>query len=211
MKPYVPLLTLLFLFSLWSCDLDQNRVDRTAGIEENYTGTQREIWQKPEMIIELFGDLSNKTAVDLGTGFGYFALFLANHAEKVLALDVNQDFVSRLDSIAQADSLNIEARLVKESDPLLEENEADAVIMCNIYMYLENRAAYLKTLRTGMSVGSKLIIVDFKKKQTRIGPSMEARLPLHLVVEELKKAGFIIREINDTALDYQYIVVAVNQ
>ncbi|MEM9990203.1 MAG: methyltransferase domain-containing protein [Bacteroidota bacterium] len=197
-------------FAFCTCDtIRSNRAEQRTGIDESYAGTQREIWQQPEMIIDRFGDLSNKTAVDLGTGYGYFALFLANHAEQVLALDINQEFVTRLDSIAQVDSLNIDARLVKRNDPLLAPAEADAVMMGNTYMFIEDRINYLNTLKKGMKKGGKLIIVDFKKKQTRLGPPTEGRVPLYEVEQELNAAGFMVTESNDTALDYQYIIVAV--
>ena len=211
MKPYAPLFIILFFLACTACIPDGKMPNRNSGIDAVYGGTDREIWQKFQLVIDIFGDLSDKTVVDLGTGKGYCALALEEHSKEILALDINQVFVAYVDSIAQADSLNIEARLVKEDDPLLAPQEADAVIMCNTYCYLDDRVEYLNTLSKGLTKGSKVVIVDFKKKKTRIGPELEARLPLHQVVEELNQAGYIVGEINDTSLDYQYIIAAISQ
>lgn len=102
----------------------------------------------------------------------------------------------------------LEARLASANDPRLKPGEADVVLIVNTFMYMKNRVEYLRTLKKGMSVGGKLIIIDFKKKRTPIGPPSEMRLPIHEVEEALYDAGFNNITTNDTALDYQYFVMA---
>ena len=59
-----------------------------------------------------------------------------------------------------------------------------------------------------MKEGGKLLIIDFKKKRTPVGPPSDIRQPLFVVENELYDAGYKNILTNDTALDYQYIVIA---
>lgn len=186
---------------------------RKPGITEDYENTDRVIWQKPDLIIDLLGDLTGKTVADIGAGTGFFALRLVPQAKKVIAIDIDQRFVNYLDSIKVLElpenlQSRLEVRLATPTDPNLRANEVDIVVIVNTFMYIGNRIEYLRTLQKGMAKGGKLIIVDFKKKRTPIGPPSEMRLPIHEVEEALYTAGFKNVETNDTALDYQYLVIA---
>ncbi len=186
---------------------------RNPGITEDYENTDRVIWQKPDLIINLLGDLSGKTVADIGAGTGFFALRMAPLAKKVIAIDIDPRFVEYLDSVKVLElpenlQSQLETRLATPEDPNLKPGEADIVLIVNTFMYIKNRSAYLEILQKGMSKGGKLIIVDFKKKRTPIGPPSEIRLPIHEVEEALYTAGYINVSTNDTALDYQYFVMA---
>ena len=184
-----------------------------TGFFDTYENTNRGIWQKPDLVIELLGDIEGKTIADIGAGRGFLARRLVEKAEKVIAIDIDPNFIAYLDSL-KTQSLavefkdRLEPRLSKINDPLLQAQEVDAVIIVNTYMYMKDRIDYLKILMEGMKDGAKLLIIDFKKKQTSIGPPQEYRTPLYTVEKELKEAGFQDVSTNDSALDYQYIVMA---
>ena len=55
----------------------------------DYNSHDRLIWQKPDMVINRLGDLSNKTVVDLGAGTGFFAFRVIPKAKKTIALDID--------------------------------------------------------------------------------------------------------------------------
>lgn len=184
-----------------------------TGFYDTYENTNRGIWQKPDLIIEYLGDTHGKTIADIGAGTGFLTRKLVDKVGKVIAIDIDPRFITYLDSIRTQEipvelQDRLEPRLGKPDNPNLQPQEVDAVIIVNTYMYIENRIAYLKTLMEGMSDGSKLLIIDFKKKQTSIGPPQEIRTPLYKVEQELKEAGFEEVNTNDSVLDYQYIVVA---
>ncbi len=186
---------------------------KNPGIAEDYTNTNRVIWQKPDLIIDLLGDLSGKTVADIGAGTGFFALRLAPQAKKVIAIDIDQRFIRYLDSVKVLElpekfQSRLEVRLAEPDDPRLQPSEADVVMIVNTFMYIEDKAGYLKILQKGMSKGGRLVIVDFKKKRTPIGPPADIRTPIHVVEEALYATGYRNIVANDTALDYQYIVTA---
>ncbi len=192
---------------------EANNAPNKPGIEEDYTNTDRVIWQKPEMILNLLGDMENKTVADIGAGTGFFAIRMAPRAKKVIAIDIEQEFIDYLDSVKMLElpeqfQPRLETRLAEPDDPNLRPGEVDMVIIVNTFMYIKNRVEYLQRLKNGIAEDGKLIIVDFKRKRTPIGPPSEIRLPVYIVEEALYEAGYENIIANDTALDYQYIVMA---
>jgi SAM-dependent methyltransferase len=181
----------------------------------DYESRDRLIWQKPDMIINRLGDLSNQTVADLGAGTGFFAFRIVQKAKKVLALDIDQRFITLMDSSKQELSPELrakfEARLVDVDDAKLKKGEANAVIIVNTYMYIQNRVDYMKKLRQGIAKGGKVLIVDYKEKNIPVGPPVSIKVPLSMVEKELKQAGFKQIIADDTSLDYQYIITAVNE
>ncbi len=183
------------------------------GIQEDYVNTNRVIWQKPDMIIDLMGDLKNKTIADIGAGTGFFTLRLVPRAKKVIAIDIDQRFIDYLDSVKVLElpehlQSRMETRLASPDNPNLKKGEADIAVIVNTFMYIKTPEAYLATLKEGLSKGGKVIIVDFKKKRTPLGPPSEIRMPVHVVEEALYAAGYTNVIANDTSLDYQYIITA---
>lgn len=212
MKTIYLLLTSCLLLLLLSACTDNNTDEgenTDSGLLEFYEDTNRAIWQKPDMVQGLFGDLSGKVVADIGAGNGFFTYRLAKDAAKVIAIEINQKVVDKLDEgTPEALKGKVETRLVEPNNPMLRPEEADAVLVVITYYLLDNRVSYLRKVRNGMASGGKLLICDFKKKQTTIGPDTEYRVPLYQVEQELLKAGFKILKSDDTTLEYQYIVLA---
>jgi len=178
----------------------------------DYENKDRGIWQKPNMVISLLGNLDDKTVADIGAGTGYFTFRIVPKAKKVIGIDIDERFISFLDSmkvrLPETYRSRFEARLAKPNDPLLRPGEADAVVIVNTYGYIENRIQYLKTLIKGISPGGRLLIIDFKKNNIPVGPPDEYKVALNQVEKELLAAGFNIEKIDKDALDFQYIVIA---
>jgi SAM-dependent methyltransferase len=178
----------------------------------DYENKDRGIWQKPNMVISLLGDLENKTVADIGAGTGYFTFRIVPKAKKVIGIDIDPRFISFLDSmkvrLPEIYKSRFEPRLAKANDPLLKPGEADAVVIVNTYGYIQNRVQYLRTLVKGISPGGRVLIIDFKKNNLPVGPADEFKVALSQVEKELLSAGFKIEKIDKDALDYQYIVIA---
>jgi ubiquinone/menaquinone biosynthesis C-methylase UbiE len=181
--------------------------------KEMYENTNRMVWQKPEMILSMLGDLDNKTVADIGAGTGFFAKRLTQKAEKVIAIDIDQRFLNYIDSIKvlemdETAAQRLETRLASPTHPNLEPGEADVIMIVNTFMYIRDKEAYLRTLRNCLADNGMLMIVDFKRKRTNIGPPSAIRLPLYRLEEMMYETGYQSIKTNDTALDYQYIITA---
>jgi SAM-dependent methyltransferase len=189
--------------------------DTTIGnLLNQYDPPGRVVWQKPELVIQKMGDLTNKTVADIGAGSGFFSRRLAQHAKKVIAIEVDPRFVHFMDSVKVVElspqyQNRFETRLATPTDSRLKPNEADFILIVNTYIYVENRVAYLRHLIERLPKGGKILIVDFKKKRIPINyPPTKFRLELFEVENELEAAGFTNIVSDDCALNYQYIVMA---
>lgn len=190
----------------WSQDIDFE--DKVSVFEDQ----NRDIWQKPDRVIDILGPLEGKTVVDLGAGTGYFAFRLIQDAAKVIAIDIDPDFVrfmvNKRQLLPPELQEKFEVRLAKTDDPELLQNEADAVLIVNTYAYLPKRVEYFKNLHKVLKPQSKIVIIEFKMKNIPNGPPDEEKVSISTVESELQSAGFIDIDVDDQTLDYQYIVTA---
>lgn len=193
----------------------EDNQDNFKTLVKDYENESRVIWQKPDLVMNTIGNLENKVVADIGAGTGYFSFRMLPKAKKVIAIDIDKRFISFMDSIKSQLPQNyrdqFESRLATATNPNLKDEEVNAVLIVNTYIYIENRVDYLKILKKGMAPNAKLIIIDFKKKNIPVGPPQEAKIPESQVEEELTNAGFENIQIDEKTLDYQYIVTAYNR
>lgn len=184
-----------------------------TNLVEEWESQDRLIWQKPDMIIDMIDDIQTKTVADIGAGTGYFSFRMASKAHKVIAIDISEPMVAYMDSIKyeqlSVSKLNrFEARYVEPHDSGLKNGEADAVLIVNTYIYIEDRIAYFQRLRDKLSDKAQLLIVDYKSKDIPVGPAPGMKMSPVEITEELVRAGYTIRQVNEDSLEYQYIIIA---
>ena len=188
-----------------------DRSPDTSRFEEDTLAPNRENWQKPQAIISRLGDLSEKTVADIGAGTGYFTMRLAQKARKVIAIDIEAeylDYISRASSSRKAQKMNIETRQTEVDDPSLHPDEADLVMVVNTFSYIDDRVHYFQKVLSGISPGGRLVVIDFKKRELPVGPPVETKVAAPYVVSQLDSAGFNAIEIDSSALEFQFIVTA---
>jgi ubiquinone/menaquinone biosynthesis C-methylase UbiE len=175
-------------------------------------GRDRTIWQKPYDVIHLLGSLEDKTIADIGAGSGFFAFRFLQEAGRVIAIDIEPELIQMMEQEKQFYKPELqkkfEARLATPKDSRLNRNEADIVFISNTYTLISDRLTYLKNLKNKFKPEGKIMIVDFKKKLTPIGPTQKNRLAQSEVEQELIDAGYELLFSNDRMLEYQYIIVA---
>ncbi len=188
-------------------------VESKTDILEEVDDSGRIVWQKPEEVVNILGDISTKTIADIGAGSGYFTFRFALKAEKVIAIDIDPVMIKIIETFKQQLPTDlqakIETRLAEPSDPMLISGEADIIVIINTIGYIENRKSYLSKLKQGLSENGEIFILDYKAKKLSINaPSMEYRVPLATMEQDLEAAGFNIFDSDDRTLAYQYILRA---
>ncbi len=179
---------------------------------ELYESADRVIWQKPDLVVDQLGDVEGKVVADLGAGTGYFSRRLAYKGAKVIAIDIDPKAIRWMEEqkarfpIELRDRLII--RLAAPDDPKLNEAEVDMVLLVNTYSYIQDRINYFAKLRKAIRSGGTVIIIDFKKKETPFGPVLEERIDHTEITKELKEAGYYISTVDESSLEYQYIIKA---
>ena len=180
-----------------------------ADLIQRFESPERDAYQKPQKVVEYLGDIEGKTIMDIGAGSGYFSVRLAEKGANVIAADVDDEFQEFLKKRIEENNLkNIETRKIPYDSPGLKENEADIVFIVNTYHHIENRPEYFAKVKTGTQPTGALVIIDFFKTELPIGPPLDHKLSMDVVVNELKEAGYTSFYINVELLPYHYIIKA---
>lgn len=210
---------LLALIGLVSCQsTDHNRhQDKSdsadkAELDQSSDNHERDSWQEPERVIDQLGTLTGKTVADIGAGTGYFTFRLLPKAKKVIAIEIDDRFIQYLDNQVSklTDSLanRLETRLAEPGDPHLQSQEVDVILVVNTYIYMADRIRYFRNLKQAIKPGGHLVIVDFKKKPMKVGPSQDLRMAPHQIEAELLSSGYTNIRVDNTTLEYQYMIRA---
>jgi ubiquinone/menaquinone biosynthesis C-methylase UbiE len=169
----------------------------------------RDGWQKPKEVVTALGLAHGHVVADIGAGSGYFALRFAHHVGaggKVLAVDIAPQMLEELGRRASAAGLsNVTTVLARPDDPLLPAAGVDVIFTCNTWHHIGGRTAYLGRLKQALAPGGRLVIVDFHK-DAPVGPPATMKLARELVVDEVRKAGFTLKD-EPTFLPHQYFLV----
>ncbi len=181
----------------------------TQELIKQFESRERDAYQKPEDVLEFLGDINGKTVMDIGAGSGYFSVKLAQRGARVIAADVDTEFQAFIDKrIAEQGLSGIETRKIPFDSPGLQEEEADMVLIVNTYHHIEDRANYFPKVKMGTKETGELVIIDFFKSETPVGPPVHHKISIDQVISELKEAGYTDFEVNVNLLPYQYIIRA---
>jgi len=191
-----------------SANSHMNQSDFEA-LVQRFESPEREKWQKPEIVLKKMGDLKGKAIADLGAGTGYFSFRMSEKGAKVIAKDLDERFIQWIEQKAlRLNDSFVKPQLVPYDDPLLEEKSMDAVLIVNTYHHIENRLDYFKKVYRGLKPGGFLLVVDFKKQESKHGPPVKMRLKGLKVIKELQKCGFSKTIIETELLPEQYLIKA---
>ena len=173
----------------------------------------RSSWQQPELVVNKLGDINGKVIADIGAGTGYFVLRLAYKNAKVLAIDIDPVMINYIESFKEnlpaEVQANITTRLAKADNPMLKDGEVDKAIIINTVSYIDQLEKYLAILKKGIKSKGSIMILDYKNKIIDIpAPPLDDRVSIGKLQTYLANAGYKKIIVDDTSLEYQYIVTA---
>lgn len=204
----------LMMFCLFSCQTEVEKLPPHKMAQfDPQANVGRSAWQKPQLVVNKLGDLSDKTVVDIGAGSGFFSFRFAMKAKRVIALDIDQDMIDIIklqqNNLPTDINQKIETRLVKADDPGLKSGEADKVIIINTFTYIKNKKSYLQKIFHLQKPGDQILIVDFKKHTLPIeAPPMSERMSADEVAQVLEDAGYTLDQKDESTLEFQYMILA---
>jgi arsenite methyltransferase len=171
---------------------------------------KRDAYQKPHEVITALKLREGEVIADIGAGSGYFTFRLAHHvgdAGRVYAVDVSPEMVVHLNRrIRDLKLNNVVSILAAPDDPLLADASVDRFFICDTWHHIENHTRYLGLLKKMLKPGGQLVIIDFKKAETPVGPPLEMRIDRDDLVKEMETNGFrLVTE--HTFLPHQYFLV----
>jgi len=163
---------------------------------ERLEASDRAAWQMPDAVVAALGLRPGHVVADLGAGPGYFALRLARKVGKlgrVFAVDVEPAILTVLRERLAAQKIErITPVLGLPDDPLLPAASCDRVLSVNAYHHYHDRPAALRRMARLLRRGGRLAVIDFHKRESPMGPPLEARVSREQFLDDSKRAGLCV-------------------
>ena len=170
----------------------------------------REVWQKPDKVVDTLSLKKGDWVADIGAGSGYFTFRIAEKVGldgMVFGVDILPGMVEYIEKRQKEKEVqNVQAVLGEGDDPKLKKNSLDLIFIADTYHHISDRENYLNLLQSALKEEGRLAIVDFKMEKTPMGPPMRIRISKEQTLHEITKAGFTLEEDFDF-LPYQYFLV----
>ena len=171
----------------------------------------REQTEQPDRVLEALAIQPGDTVVDLGAGNGYFSIRMARlvgDKGRVLAVDIQPEMLKLLSERArEAGVTNIENVLATETDPRLQPESADLVLMVDVYHELATPEQVLAKVRRSLKPYGRLALVEYRGEDPTVAIKPLHRMLLPQVSAELLAQGFEVLKVHEF-LPTQRIVVA---
>lgn len=178
---------------------------------QRYSDEDRRSWQDPEAILGLTGLKSGDVFVDVGCGYGFFAIPAARivgpHG-KVIGIDVDRDWLESLRVAATNEGItNVETLLGRAEEIVPLEGSADVVFLGMDLHDFDDPAAVLRNARRTLKGGGTLANLDWKKEESPIGPPPEIRLDAATEAAMISGEGFEVMSVTAEG-PYHYLILA---
>ena len=145
-----------------------------------------------DRVMDILKITEGKSVADLGAGSGWFTTRAAKRVGgkgKVFAIEINQEYINHINERARRENFtNIQTVLGTEDDPKLAANSVDAVLILKTYHEIGQPVKVLRNLRKALKKDALVGIIDKNGKGDDHGIDKER------VVEEAKRAGFVLKE-----------------
>ncbi|MGZ8384533.1 MAG: class I SAM-dependent methyltransferase [Nitrospira sp.] len=157
----------------------------------------RDVWQKPQGVVEKLSIGRGARVADLGSGTGYFTWHLAKAVGArgtVYAVDINSASLDMIfkEMVARG-TPNVRPVHAELHNPRLPE-PVDLVFSCDVYHLMNDRVTYFRTLASSLKSGGRVAILDFHPRGFLSGLFGD-RIDKEVVRGEMEAAGY--RLVND--------------
>jgi ubiquinone/menaquinone biosynthesis C-methylase UbiE len=176
-----------------------NREYETTPVDtwvERFEAESREIYRERERVAEAAGIKPGMAIADIGAGSGFFTELFARRvgpSGKVYAVDINEEFVERIDQRAKANGLaNVTTVLCTDKDAKLPPASIDLAFVCDTYHHFEYPARTLASIRRALRPGGVLVVIDFERVdgKSRKWVLDHVRAGKETTKSEILRAGF---------------------
>lgn len=182
---------------------EERRHDKSVEkIEKSLESPRRDAQMQPERVLDTLGVKPGDVVADIGAGTGYFSFRLAARVGpegKVYASEIEDRLLDFMRRKIEANHVkNIVLLKAAESDANLPPRSCDKILIVGTYYYFPDAVAYVKKLRQALKPGGVIGIIDIDKE--RAGPRRKDRARLAVpdnIVDEMKRAGFVLRQKHD--------------
>jgi len=158
----------------------------------------------PEETLKKFNIDDKGTLLDIGCGIGYFTIPAANIVDKGKAIGL--DIIPEMIDIAKENATNISNIQFMQSDEYcfpVQDDSINYVFICNVIHEIEDKPRYFKEIKRVLKTKGFLCIIDWEKKETEMGPSINDRISKEEMIQFCALTNFIcVEDININADHY---------
>jgi SAM-dependent methyltransferase len=171
----------------------------------------RDIWQKPDQVMDALAIADGSVVADIGAGAGWFTVRLARRVGPnglVYAQDVQPQMLEAIERrLAREGLQNVQTRLGEGSLPNLPAGAIEAILVVDVYPEVEDRISFLRNLADALVPGGRLGIVNYTPGDGGPGPAPGegVRVARADVEADARTAG--LRVIDAQLLPYHYLLV----
>jgi len=174
-------------------------------------GPDRDVWQRPEQIMDALNIAEGSVVADLGAASGWFTIRLARRVGpngRVYAEDIQPQMIEAIKRRLPLENPNnnVVVRLGTAADPGRPVGALDAVLISDAYHEMEQPVALLRNAARALKPDGRIGIVEFSKAGGGPGPEMNERVDPERVIREASEAGLRLIAQPDI-LRYQYLLV----
>jgi ubiquinone/menaquinone biosynthesis C-methylase UbiE len=172
----------------------------------------RDLWQRPDLIMDAMGIADGSVVADIGAGSGWFTIRLARRVGPqgiVFAEDVQQEMINAISRrVSREGFSNVRPVLGTINDPKLAAQSLDAALMVDSFHEVEekDRVTMLVNLGKALKPQGRLGIIDFRLDGTGPGPAPEERVSPNVVITAAERAGLKLMQ-QEPFLEYQYFLI----
>jgi ubiquinone/menaquinone biosynthesis C-methylase UbiE len=169
----------------------------------------RDIWQRPDQIMDALAIADASVVADVGAGSGWFTVRLARRVGPngiVYAEDVQQEMLNAISRRVEREGFtNVRPIRGEGSDPRLPAGKLDAILIVDTYNEIEDRVTMFRNLATALKPQGRIGVVDFTLKGGGPGPPMEERVDPQTVVRDAATAKLRLIS-QEFFLPYEYFL-----
>jgi ubiquinone/menaquinone biosynthesis C-methylase UbiE len=171
---------------------------------------ERRKWQNPEAILVDIGVKAGLTFVDVGCGYGFFALpaaRLVGNEGRIYGLDADSEAIRRLKEKAAKENLrNLKLEVGMAEEMVFCDSCADIVFFGIVLHDFGDPSKVLSNAKKMLRPTGRLVDVDWKKEPMQLGPPLQIRFDEKKASSLIETAGFSINEIKKEGLCHYRIM-----
>lgn len=176
---------------------------------ERLDGEERRKAIDVEAILSSLPLASTQSVADIGCGTGFFSVPLSQRLSegKVYALDIADEMLDRLRQKVRDSGIgNIEVIKSDDMDFPLPRGTMDGAMLSFVLHEQEDRIRFLQKARELLKPGAWLLVVEWQKREMKMGPPLAERIDGAELRDMAGRAGF--ENVSSKELgDYNYMAL----
>jgi len=155
----------------------------------------------PRKVVPQLGLAEGLQVADFGAGSGHYAIAAAKavgHTGKVYAIDIQQNLLARIKTLAAAENLRnvhiVSGDIETVGGTKLRDGVVDAVLLANVLYQTDHKGNVLAEAKRVLHSKGRIFVIDWTDSFGGLGPHPSDVVTEKQAREELGQAGFTVEK-----------------